>query len=109
MGGLTRDEAAIRYPASSTLMTDPAAYIPPPNGEALRDMLLRVASFFDDLTRKPYASVLIITHGYVLRVFHAYTLDQSVASIAKAPIYPNCTLLQYTYENGAWAMHPERT
>ncbi len=32
MGGMTHDDASKKYPRSSTLMSDPISYIPPPNG-----------------------------------------------------------------------------
>ncbi len=32
MGGMTHDDASKKYLRSSTLMSDPISYIPPPNG-----------------------------------------------------------------------------
>lgn len=37
-----------------------------PNGESFVQMYQRVASFFDDLKKQPYKTILIFTHGGVI-------------------------------------------
>lgn len=45
---------------------------PPPNGESFMQMYERVASFFDDLKKESYRSVVIFTHGGVISCARVY-------------------------------------
>ena len=109
MGGMTRDDASIKYPRSSTLMSDPISYIPPPNGENLDNMIERVTFFLDDIIKKNHNRIFVMTHGYVLRVLYACTIDKTISTIAKAPIYSNCELVRYTYEDKIWTLNRDIT
>ncbi len=104
MGGMTRDDASEKYPDSSTLMLDPVSYIPPPNGESLDNMIERVNSFLEDIIKKRHDKVFVMTHGYVLRVLYACAFDKTISTIGKAPIYTNCELVKYIYENKMWKL-----
>ena len=95
MEGLTWKEIVRQYPQSSTFMADPAAYVPPPNGEPLQEMIARIDDFLCDLAEKDYRRVLIQTHGYVLRVFYACMTDHTVAAIGRSPGYGNCEVVSY--------------
>ena len=50
--GLTWEEIVRQYPQSSTFMADPAAYVPPPNGEPLQEMIARIDDFLCDLAER---------------------------------------------------------
>lgn len=45
---------------------------PTPNGESFMEMYKRVASFFDDLRKKSYHSVIVFTHGGVISCARVY-------------------------------------
>lgn len=105
MSGMTYDNASINFPESGMLfLTDPVLYRPPSGGELLNDMIHRIRSFIDDMIDKNHTNVFIQTHGYALRVLYACTIDQSISTIAKSPIYSNCALVHYTYNNGEWKL-----
>jgi len=95
MEGLTWDEAFLAFPQSGTFMSDPSSYTPPPRGEKLLDVIQRVSAFLDDISKKDYASILVVTHGYIMRVFHSCILDKSIISIGNAPVYLNCEIAHY--------------
>jgi probable phosphoglycerate mutase len=100
MEGMKDVDASEKYPESGLLFfTDPVLYKPPPGGEILENMVMRIGAFIDDLKCKNYSKVFILTHGYALRVFYACMADRQVATIAKAPAYPNCSLAHYILEN----------
>jgi len=46
----------------------------PPNGESLIDMQERVLLFFNELLKKNYDSVALVTHSGVQRLIHAHIL-----------------------------------
>jgi probable phosphoglycerate mutase len=100
--GMTWDEAAIAFPETSTFMSDPLAYIPPPNGEKLDDMIKRIDSFLEDIIKLNYSKVFIMTHGYVMRILYACTTDKSIAAIGKSPNCGNCEIIRYIYSFGKW-------
>ena len=102
--GKTNEEMLEKYQAFNfeTLGNNPSAYIPPPKGEALTDMIARIDSFLQELATKPYKRVFVLTHGYALRVVYACSQDKSLDAIAQAPFYDNCALLQYTFKGGKW-------
>ena len=58
----------------------------PPNGETLYGMYTRIASFFDELKKKNYERVLIITHAGVLRCVKTYMENLSLSDIFYLPI-----------------------
>jgi broad specificity phosphatase PhoE len=106
MNGMTYDDASINFPESGMLFfTDPVSYRPPSNGECLNDMIKRISSFIDDIAKKNYNKVFILTHGYALRVLYACTIDKSISTIAKSPSYSNCDVVHYTYDNGKWKLN----
>ena len=45
---------------------------PTPNGESFKQMYDRVASFFDDLRKEDYDSVIVFTHGGVISCARVY-------------------------------------
>lgn len=96
MEGLTWEDVLRDYPQSSLFMTDPAAYVPPPDGETLPAMMRRVDGFLRDLTGKGYHRVFVQTHGYVLRVVYSCMTDHTLAAIGNAPPYGNGQLVRYT-------------
>ena len=100
--GMDWDDAAMDFPAFGYLMTNPSAYIPPPNGETLPDMIARIDSFLQELATKSYKRVFVLAHGYVLRVVHACTQGKTPAAITQAPVYDNCALARYTYNGTYW-------
>lgn len=99
---MTWDESFDAFPDASTFMSDPVAYIPPPNGEKLDDMIKRVNSFLEDIIKMNYTKIFILTHGYVMRVLYACTTDKSIAAIGKAPGCGNCEVVRYIYNFGKW-------
>ena len=102
--GLSWDAAFASFPDAGTFMSDPVSYIPPPQGEHLTDMIERVSAFLDDIARMDYTKVFVLTHGYVLRVLYACTVDKSILSIGKAREYANCEVAHYRYESGKWTL-----
>jgi len=101
--GMPYDDIADIFPSVyPALMHDPPAYIPPPGGENLTDMIVRVDSFLQELAKKPYERAYVQAHGYVLRVVYACSQDKSVAAIGSAPIFDNCALARYTYSGNRW-------
>jgi probable phosphoglycerate mutase len=105
MDGMTYNDASVNFPESGMLFfTDPVSYRPPSNGECLDDMISRISSFLDDIA-KTNNKVFILTHGYALRVLYACTIDKSISTIAKSPIYSNCDVVHYTYNNGIWKLN----
>lgn len=106
MNGMTFDDASINFPESGMLFfTDPVSYKPPSNGECLGDMIKRISSFIDDITKKNYSKIFILTHGYALRVLYACTIDKSISTIAESPRYSNCDVVHYTYDDGKWKLN----
>ncbi len=106
MNGLTFEEAQQKYPESGMLfLTDPLSYKTPPNAESIENMISRIGSFLDDLAKQSYKRVFVQAHGYVLRVMYSCCFDKSVESVSKAPIYPNCALVHFTYNNGKWQVN----
>ncbi|MCL2420451.1 MAG: histidine phosphatase family protein, partial [Defluviitaleaceae bacterium] len=104
--GMTWDEEAPEHfpDAFPSLFTDPVAYIPPTNGEALPDMIARIDSFFQELVTKPHKKVFVLAHGYVLKVVYACFKDKSVAAIGESPLFGNCELAHYTYNGVNWEL-----
>jgi broad specificity phosphatase PhoE len=48
------------------------------NGESAADVETRVKSFVDDLKEKPYESVLIVSHGGIVRMLHFVITGQKI-------------------------------
>lgn len=106
MDGMTYDEASLRFPQSGMrFFTDPKTYEPVVNGESLHDMIARISYFLDDLIKKDYDKVFVMTHGMALRVLYSCTKSKSIFEIEKAPIYSNCEVVRYTYDNGMWILN----
>ena len=109
--GMTWEEFHEIY-QGDRLMLDPPAYIPPPNGEHLKDMIARMDSFLMDLanlanspnsSKSGYKRVFVLAHGYVLRVVYACSVDKSVQSIIQSPRYENCQLARYVLGGSKWS------
>jgi len=71
--GLTKEEAAARYPAiyarNITRLFDEA----PPDGETPREVCARVYEALDELmSSRENRSILIVTHGFVAKAIAAY-------------------------------------
>jgi probable phosphoglycerate mutase len=96
------EDAVKAFPGMATMMANPADYVPPPGGEALQDMVVRIDSFLNELAAKPCNKVFVMAHGYVLRVVYACSSDKSVAAIGKSPIFDNCALVRYRFDKGKW-------
>lgn len=98
MEGLSYEAASQAFPQSGMLFfTDPANYQPPINGESYPDMIKRISGFLEDLSKEPYETVFLQTHGTVLRVLYACSIDASITAIANSPTYSNCDLAHFTY------------
>jgi broad specificity phosphatase PhoE len=105
MEGMTYDDVSVKFPESGMLfMFDPISYKPPLNGEHLTNMIKRIDSFLNDIIKMNYDKVFVLTHGYVLRVIYACTLDKSISAIAQSPFYANCELSHYIYDCGKWEL-----
>lgn len=107
MEGLTWEEAYRRYPDAAALMDNPAAYVPAPGGEPLTAGIARMHSFLTELTHSGKKQVFLLTHGYLLKILYACTVDACVSTIGDAPLCRNCQLVRYRYENRHWALLPE--
>ena len=86
----------------STMLDDPEKYIPPSGGESIKNMIVRVDSFLEELAEHSYKKIFVLTHGYVLRVIYACAMDKSVAAVGQAPFYDNCSLVRYKRNNNRW-------
>jgi len=105
MEGMAYDDVSVKFPESGMLfLTDPVSYKPPPDGEYLDDMIKRIGSFLDDMAKKSHNKVFVLTHGYVLRVLYACTVDRSISAIARSPKYSNCEVVRYIYDNNQWSL-----
>ena len=101
--GRAFEEVIEKYPnVYPNLMQDPPSYVPPPEGEALPDILIRIDAFLTELATKPYKRVFVMAHGYVLRVVHACSIDKSMVTIGASPIFENCALVRYTFDGSKW-------
>ncbi len=60
--------------------------IPTPKGESLSGLYQRVSNFMNDLRKKEYGKVLIITHAGVIRCLWAYLLEIPLYNIFKIPV-----------------------
>jgi broad specificity phosphatase PhoE len=106
MNDMTYEDASKYFPKSGMLFfTDPTSYIPPTKGESLNNMVKRISSFLDDIAKKNYANVFIMTHGYAMCVLYACAIDQSISTIAKSPSYSNGDVVHFTYEDGKWKLN----
>lgn len=92
------------YDGGGPLMVDPTAYIPPPGGETLPEMIARIGSFLRELAEKPYSRVFALTHGYALKVVYACSKDSSVQALADTPRYGNCALERYIHNGTKWSL-----
>ena len=105
MEDLLFDDVIVKYPESGMLFfTDPISYKTPVDGECLHDMIERISSFIDDISKKDYDKVFILTHGYALRVLYSCMIDKSIETIAKSPPYSNCDVVRYIFDNGKWKL-----
>ena len=105
--GMLSTEAAVAYPESHKTWPDPVAYVPPPRGEALEDMIARIDAFLEDVKKTGYKKVFVLTHGYTLRIFYSCTRDKSLEAIGYAPRYDNCQVVRYLYEDKRWITRGE--
>ena len=102
MEGMLWDDIAELYP-NATRLDDPVNFIPPPNGEALPDMIGRVGAFMDEISTTGHQTVFVMTHGYTLRVFQACTMGRTLEALAKTTrAYRNCEVARYRYKQGKW-------
>jgi len=104
MEGMLYHEAAEAFPELWGRNSDPTKYIPPPKGEALPDMIARVGSFMEDMTKTGYKKVFTITHGYTLRVFQACSMGGTLEALGQTHKYGNCDIAHYRYEKGQWTL-----
>ena len=105
MEGMLWEDSVEIYPeAAIKLFSDPLNYIPPPRGETLQDMIVRVSTFLDDISKTGHQRVFVLSHGYTLRVFQACTMDKSLAAIGKAHTYRNCEVAHYQFDGGQWGL-----
>lgn len=101
--GLAFDEVCSRFPDTyNNLSGNPPAYIPPPGGETIQQVIDRLDSFLTELATKPYERVFVMAHGYVLRVMYSCAIDKSPKTIANSPWYDNCSLCRYVYDGIKW-------
>jgi 2,3-bisphosphoglycerate-dependent phosphoglycerate mutase len=64
----------------------------PAEGESLREMYQRVGAFIADLERhEPEGDVLVVTHGGVIRIAHAYCSGIAVGDMHWGPV-PNASV-----------------
>ena len=99
--GMYWEEVEAAYP--DCRIFDPVNHVPPPQGENLVDMIARIGSFMDDISKAGHQKVFVLAHGYVLRVFEACVMDRTVEAIAKARAYGNCEVARYMVKDGVWA------
>ena len=104
MEGMLYSEAEKAFPELWGKLADPANYTPPPRGEDLTDMIARVGSFLDDLVQTGHRRVLVVTHGYTMRVFQACSMGGAVEDLGRTHKYGNCDIAHYRYENHRWTL-----
>lgn len=85
--GLMYDEIAARYPTHYRQWMEAPTEVQFPNGESFAAMRLRVIQAFDTiLSRREEHTVAVITHGGVIRILLAHTLelpDRNIFSLAQ--------------------------
>jgi len=102
MEGMYWTDAAKDFPEAANRLSDPVNYVPPPNGEALTDMLIRVSEFMDDVAKAGHQKVFVLSHGYTCRVFQACTLGKTLEAIEQAQEYGNCQIARYHFKDDNW-------
>ncbi|PKQ69281.1 alpha-ribazole phosphatase [Raineya orbicola] len=60
--------------------------VKPPQGENLAELYDRVSYFMNNLRKKQYQKVLLITHAGVIRCLWAYVLEIPLPNIFKIPV-----------------------
>jgi len=106
MEGMYWTDAAKDYPEAATRLSDPVNYIPPPKGEALTDMIIRVSAFMDDVAKLGHQKVFVLSHGYTCRVFQACAMDKTLKAIEQAEPFGNCQVAHYRFKSGNWERLP---
>ena len=102
--GMLWYDAAEFYPESANRLSDPVNYVPPPKGEALTDMIVRLSAFLDDVSKTGYKRVFVLCHGYTSRVLQACTMDKSLEAIGKSHAYRNCKVAHYQFKHDKWEL-----
>lgn len=59
---------------------------PTPQGESLLQLFLRISKFMDDLRRKNYRRVILVTHAGVIRAMMAYFLEFPLNNLFKLQV-----------------------
>ncbi|EOD00389.1 alpha-ribazole phosphatase [Caldisalinibacter kiritimatiensis] len=70
-----------------------------PSGESLQDLHNRVVNFINEIITKEKETVLLITHGGVMRVIIAYLLGLDIKDTWHFKTSPGC-LVEIEYEDG---------
>ena len=78
--GLTRDEAAVRWPAEIDLWYSHPHWAAIPNGETLQQVLARAVAALRDIVRRHSGdTVVLVAHDSVNRVLLLHALDLSLS------------------------------
>lgn len=100
MEGKTLDQARLLVPG---MFEPPGRRETPPGGEDAFDLMARVNEFVGELVKNGDQHVLVVTHSYTLRAFHAAFFGQGRAeAIGQAPFCPPAALCHVRLVEDAW-------
>ena len=105
--GLSDEEAAARDPerwARKMRGNDPYSrfYFRAPNGESRADLVLRVATFSDQMRRLGRVHHIVFTHALTLRAFRMMWFNRSIEWFDAEPHPPNAAVVRITHGGNEW-------
>jgi probable phosphoglycerate mutase len=98
--GLTISEIAERFPDEWAARTRDPFHHRPPSGENLPDVVARVASFAEHITRAPASRLAIVSHGIAARAFLTHFLGLAPTQVGRVR-QPNDVVYRLQFANGA--------
>lgn len=102
--GLTRDEAAARWPEALAIWYRAPQLAQPPGGETLQDVLARATAMLRDiLARHREDMIVLVGHDSVNRVILTHALDLPLSRYWFFKQEP-CTINEIDFVNGTFAI-----
>lgn len=105
--GLTRDEAASRFPDLYPRIQARETSLPPPgeNGESLDAFAQRIRTAFENIVRKhPGEQILIVSHGGCMDVMYRIVTGLPLAAPRNFAL-GNATINWVSWQEGQWQLH----
>ncbi len=102
---LSFEEARKKFPENYLYYKENPGLARPDGGENYAELTKRVKNALEDIAKAhENETVLVATHGGVIRAFRTMLLNVPLSALQTVPHVPNASLTVVTYDNGVWTL-----